>query len=142
MPETNVKQTNTDLKTEHQRAGINTDIGTVVPESMKNRAELVGAADTFGIRQNYAVGTGTAMSSDKPAVTSDTVQDGIPAFYEDGSGKRMRDLSQDLTAMPQTVGDRALSGTNENISAEGLPEPGQVGITGDVISEPDRKSVV
>ena len=108
----------------------------MVPESMKNRAELVGAADTFGIRQNYAVGTGTAMSSDKPAVTSDTVQDGIPAFYENGSQKKLPDLPQDLMAMPQTVGDRALSGTNENISAEGLPEPGQVGITGDVISEP------
>ena len=108
----------------------------MVPESMKNRAELVGAADTFGIRQNYAVGTDSPMSSERQTAAADSPQESSTAFYENGSQKKLPDLRQDLMAMPQTVGDRALSGTNENISAEGLPEPGQVGITGDVISEP------
>ena len=69
MSDTQTRQANSELLLEHQRAGINTDIGTVVPESMKNRADLVGAADTLGIRQNYIVGAGTTgiMSSENAA---------------------------------------------------------------------------
>ena len=118
------QQANSDLLLEHQRAGINTDIGTVVPESMKNRAELVGAADTLGIRQNYAVGAGVTFAAQAPA------GEGAGAS---GEGKT---VSGEAAERSGTTGAGFFSDSDNKASAEGLPAPGSMGLTGDVITEP------